>query len=223
MASPDTTIYNVRLEYSLAGANKWNTLCLKLAAPYQYTWATGGLANDFCDLRTVAGDSHSGVSQVQVQYARTGTSTWTELCPVTELPYSCEFNTVSSVRGGSGRLPDGQRHPHGGGELYDFRAVLTDDVGKETDSALVAFRRVDKSPPRDGNVQGVGAGNNRIRHTRQGFLIRTITWASERCRGLRELPGNEPLRPAKAGTFAPSGTLEDRQFLKGSPAPFTNP
>lgn len=45
----------------------------------------------------MAGDSHSGVSQVQVQYARTGTSTWTELCPVRELPYSCEFNTVSSV------------------------------------------------------------------------------------------------------------------------------
>ncbi|MFJ4029043.1 Ig-like domain-containing protein [Paenarthrobacter sp. NPDC089989] len=48
------TAYTVRVEYSLAGANKWNTLCLNLLAPYNCTWNTALFANDTYDLRAVA-------------------------------------------------------------------------------------------------------------------------------------------------------------------------
>lgn len=169
--SPGTTAYSVRLEYSLAGANRWNTLCLKLAAPYECNWTTGALANDFYDVRAVAisgststysetltdvlvdnlaptvsmsdpgtplsgvksfaavaSDAHAGISQVQIQYARTGTSTWTELCTVTDSPYSCDFNTVPLASA-----------------PYNFRAVAMDAAGNGTTSATVANRVVDNS------------------------------------------------------------------------------
>lgn len=48
------TLYSVRVEYSLAGANKWSTLCLYLAAPYNCTWTTALSANESYDLRAVA-------------------------------------------------------------------------------------------------------------------------------------------------------------------------
>ncbi|WP_425860846.1 Ig-like domain-containing protein [Arthrobacter sp. TWP1-1] len=169
--SPGTTTYNVRLEYSLAGANKWNTLCLKVTSPYQCIWATVAFTNDFYDLRAVAvsgltstysetitdvlvdnlaptvtmsdpgtplrgvktfaavaADEHSGVSQVQIQYARTGSSTWTELCTATEPPYSCEFNTVTLASAS-----------------YNFRAVAVDAAGNSTISGPVVNRVVDNT------------------------------------------------------------------------------
>jgi signal peptidase I len=170
--SPGNTLYSVRVEYSLAGSNKWNTLCLNLTAPYNCTWNTALFTNgEFYDLRAVAvsgvtstysetitdvlvdnaaptvtmsdpgtplrgvstfaavpADAHSGVAQVQIQYTRTGTSTWAPLCTVTEPPYSCRFNTTALANAS-----------------YSFRAVATDEAGSSTTSAPVTNRMVDNT------------------------------------------------------------------------------
>ncbi|ALV47967.1 signal peptidase I (plasmid) [Arthrobacter alpinus] len=169
--SPGNAIYTVRVEYSVAGANKWNTLCLNLLSPYQCTWATSLFANDFYDLRAVAvsgststysdtvadvqvdnlaptvtmsdpgsplrgvstftavaADADSGVNNVQIQYLRTGTSTWATLCTVTEAPYSCRFDTTALATAS-----------------YNFRAMATDEAGNSTTSAQVTNKLVDNT------------------------------------------------------------------------------
>ncbi|WP_411732870.1 S26 family signal peptidase [Paeniglutamicibacter sp.] len=169
--NPGGTAYTVRVEYSLAGANKWNTLCQNLPSPYNCTWPTGSFANDAYDLRAVAvsggastysetitdvlvdnaaptvsmgdagtplrgtstfaagaADADSGIEKVQIQYARTGTSTWAQLCSITEAPYSCRFNTTVMENAS-----------------YSFRAIATDAAGNSTTSVPVANRVVDNT------------------------------------------------------------------------------
>lgn len=76
----------------------------------------------------VAADAHSGVAQVQIQYARTGTTTWTPLCTVTESPYSCRYNTTAMTSAS-----------------YSFRAVATDEAGNSTTSTPIINRLVDNT------------------------------------------------------------------------------
>lgn len=169
--NPGSTLYTVRVEYSMAGTNKWSTLCQNLTAPYNCTWATGTFANDFFDLRAVAisgststyseavtdvlvdnqaptvtmsdpgtplrglrtfeavaADAHSGVAQTQIQYARSGTTTWAPLCTVTVPQYSCRFDTTALTNA-----------------AYSFRAIATDEAGTRTTSAAVTSRVVDNT------------------------------------------------------------------------------
>lgn len=170
--SPGTSTYTVRVEYSLAGANKWNkTICSNLSTPYSCSWNSTGFANDYYDLRSVAvsggtttysavitdvlvdnlaptvtmndpgtplsgtrtftataSDEHSGVAQVLIQYARSGTSTWNTLCTVATAPYSCLFDTTALAN-----------------DIYSFRAIATDAAGTSTTSATVANRVIDNT------------------------------------------------------------------------------
>lgn len=75
-----------------------------------------------------ASDTDSGVAQVVLQYAVSGTTTWTTICTLTDAPYSCRFATT--------QLADGR---------YDVRAVATDTAGNTTTSAIVAGRTVDNT------------------------------------------------------------------------------
>ena len=75
-----------------------------------------------------ATDAHSGIAQVVLQYAATGTTTWKNLCTLTAEPYSCRYDTTT--------IPDGS---------YGFRAVATDVAGNTTTSATVANRVVDNT------------------------------------------------------------------------------
>lgn len=75
-----------------------------------------------------ASDAHSGVVQTQIQYARTGTSTWTNLCTVTVPPYSCRFDTTALSNA-----------------TYSFRAIATDEAGNSSISAAVTNRVVDNT------------------------------------------------------------------------------
>ncbi|WP_258060888.1 S26 family signal peptidase [Arthrobacter sp. 4R501] len=170
--NPPGPMSAVRVEYSVAGANKWNTLCVDLVAPYSCSWATGFFANGEYDLRAVAvsgvsstysetvtdvlvdnaaptasmvdpgtplsgtrtfaataSDAHSGIAQVQIQYARTGTSTWLPLCSADVDPYSCRFDTSALTSATAS---------------YSFRAVATDAAGNSTVSAAVT-RTVDNT------------------------------------------------------------------------------
>jgi hypothetical protein len=75
-----------------------------------------------------ATDAHSGIGQVVLQYAPTGTSSYQDLCTVTAEPYSCRYDTT--------RLANG---------AYAFRAVATDAAGNTTTSAAVTSRTVDNT------------------------------------------------------------------------------
>lgn len=75
-----------------------------------------------------ATDADSGVAQVVLQAAVTGTTTWRDLCTVTAPPYSCRYDTT--------QLLDGS---------YSLRAVATDAAGNVTTSASVTNRLVDNT------------------------------------------------------------------------------
>lgn len=75
-----------------------------------------------------ATDVDAGVAQVQLQYQRSGTSTWTTFCTPTTDPFSCRFDTST--------LADG---------TYAFRAVATDAIGNSATSATVSNRVVDNT------------------------------------------------------------------------------
>ncbi|MEH3032666.1 MAG: Ig-like domain-containing protein [Aeromicrobium erythreum] len=75
-----------------------------------------------------ASDADSGVAQVVVQVARTGTSTWQTLCTITDAPFSCRVDTTTLANAS-----------------YSVRAVATDVAGNTTTSAVVANRVVDNT------------------------------------------------------------------------------
>ncbi len=172
-----TTLYNtgsvsytVRVEYRLAGANGWNTICTNLSSPYSCSWSTSGV-NDYVDLRSTAysgkteagssvvsdvlvdnvapsaaltdpgtplsgtrtvtataTDTSSGIARVVIQYARSGSPTYTDLCSVTAEPYSCRLDTTTLANGS-----------------YDFRATATDAAGNTGVSPIVGNRVVDNT------------------------------------------------------------------------------
>ena len=78
----------------------------------------------------------SGVLNVAIQRAPTGTSTWTTICTDATSPYSCSWNTTG--------VSDGS---------YDLRAVTTDNAGNVTNSSTVSNRVVDNTAPTATNIQ----------------------------------------------------------------------
>lgn len=171
--NPGTSIYTVRVEYSVAGANNWKTLCAALVSPYNCSWNTtlAAFANGYYDLRSVAvsgvtstfsapvtdilvdntaptvsmtdpgtplsgtrtfaataTDADSGIAQVILQYSAGGTGPWTTYCTITATPYSCRFDTTT-VTGGT----------------YSFRAIASDAAGLSTTSSAVANRVIDNT------------------------------------------------------------------------------
>ena len=87
-------------------------------------------------LNATGTDSGSGVLNVAIQRAPTGTSTWTTICTDTTSPYSCSWNTTGVSDGG-----------------YDLRAVTTDNAGNVTNSSTVSNRVVDNTAPTATNIQ----------------------------------------------------------------------
>lgn len=79
-------------------------------------------------LAATATDTMSGIASVQLQYQRSGTSTWTTACTLSIDPFSCRYDTT--------QLADG---------TYSFRAIATDAAGNVTTSAVVAGRTVDNT------------------------------------------------------------------------------
>ena len=82
-------------------------------------------------LAAAANDVDSGVNQVVIQYAATGTptaGTWSTACTLTAAPYSCRFDTTKLAAG-----------------RYDLRAVATDAAGNTTTSPVLTGRTVDNS------------------------------------------------------------------------------
>lgn len=80
---------------------------------------------------STASDSGSGISEVRMQYAATGSSTWVDLCTDSTAPYSCQYDTT--------KLTDGS---------YSFRAVAADRAGNSSTSAAVTERIVENTVSR---------------------------------------------------------------------------
>lgn len=75
-----------------------------------------------------ASDGETGVTGAQLQYQRSGTSTWTTFCTPTTDPFSCRYATTNLIDG-----------------TYAFRAIATDEAGNTATSATVSNRVVDNS------------------------------------------------------------------------------
>ena len=83
----------------------------------------------------------SGVLNVKIQRAPTGTTTWTDICTDGSSPYSCSWDTTGVAAGG-----------------YDLRAVATDNAGNVTNSTTVVNRVVDNTAPTATDIQAVNGG-----------------------------------------------------------------
>jgi hypothetical protein len=83
----------------------------------------------------------SGVLNVVIQRAPTGTTTWTTICTDATSPYSCSWDTTGVSAGG-----------------YDLRAVATDNAGNATNSTTVVNRVVDNVAPTASDIQAANGG-----------------------------------------------------------------
>jgi hypothetical protein len=92
-------------------------------------------------LNATGTDGGSGVLDVQIQRAPTGTTTWTTICTDATSPYSCSWNTTGVTDGG-----------------YDLRAVTTDNAGNVTNSSTVSNRVVDNTTPTASDIQTTNGG-----------------------------------------------------------------
>ncbi len=75
-----------------------------------------------------AADADSGIAEVVIQYAKTGTSTFSNLCTIVSEPFSCRYDTTQLAFGS-----------------YTLRAIATDVAGNSTTSAVVTNRQVDNT------------------------------------------------------------------------------
>jgi chitinase len=111
------------------------------------TAPTAGLTDPGSSLRATVTlnatgtDGGSGVANVKIQRAPTGTSTWTDICTDATSPYSCAWNTTLVTDGG-----------------YDLRAVTTDNAGNIANSTTVVNRVVDNTAPTATNIQTANGG-----------------------------------------------------------------
>ncbi len=174
-ASDPAGIAQVAFQRSPAGQSSWTTIDTDTASPYSVSFDTTAVVDGLYDFRVVATDSvgnasnsaaisnrsidntnptatqddpganlragvtltasaadtgGSGVAQVVFQRSPAGAGTWTAIDTDLSAPYSVSFDTTA--------VSDG---------LYDLRAVATDAAGNSTNSAVVANRRVDNTPP----------------------------------------------------------------------------
>jgi hypothetical protein len=180
----DSGIATVLIQYQKSGTTTWTTACSFVIDPYSCRYDTTQLTDGTYSFRLVATDaagnqtisstiasrtvdntvatvsmedpgayltgtvtllstanSTAGIASVRIDRAPTGTTTWTTVCTVTTSPYSCAWNTTTVADG-----------------FYDFRAVMTDSLGRVTTSATMSNRRVDNSPLRGSDVQSISGG-----------------------------------------------------------------
>lgn len=94
----------------------------------------GALLSRTATLTAIA-SSTAGVTSVRIQFAPTGTSSWTDICTDTATPFTCSWDTTKVASA-----------------VYDLRAVLLDGSGRTTISALETVP-VDNSPLGGADVQ----------------------------------------------------------------------
>jgi hypothetical protein len=101
----------------------------------------------------------SGVTQVAIQRAPAGTSTFTAICADSTSPYSCTWDTTAVADG-----------------LYDLRAVMTYASGSTLTSAVISDRRVDNSPVSGYDVQAENRTGGSAGRLEAGDVL-VLTWS----------------------------------------------
>ena len=155
-----------------------NTASVQAAAdwtPPIVTLVDPGLAiRGTVTLSATATDAETGIAQVAIGWAPSGTTTWTTLCTRTVAPYTCTFNTIG--------LPE---------DDVDLRAVATDRSGYTTTSFIEGVLVDNVAPtgalapiptPLSGTVTisasasdaGSGVGSVTVQYAPNG----TATWTS---------------------------------------------
>jgi hypothetical protein len=107
---------------SISAATDWTPPTVSLVHP-------GGAVRGSSTLTATASDGETGVKNVAIAWAPSGTSSWTTLCTDPANPYSCSFNTTA--------LPD---------DYVDLEAIATDNAGYSA-TALVEGVLVDNTAP----------------------------------------------------------------------------
>jgi chitinase len=147
---------------TIDGAGNPNTSATVANRLVDNTAPTAGLTDPGSPLRgatvtlnaTGTDTGGSGVLNVTIQRAPTGTSTWTDICADTSSPYSCVWNTTGVGDGG-----------------YDLRALTTDNAGNSTASSLVVNRVVDNTAPTATNIQTTNVGGGTAAQADTGDTI----------------------------------------------------
>jgi hypothetical protein len=112
-------------------------------------------------LNATGTDGGSGVLNVQIQRAPTGTSTWATICTDATSPYSCSWNTGGVTDGG-----------------YDLRAVTTDNANNVTYSTVVSNRVVDNTAPTATDVQTANTSGGTAGKAEAGDTM-TLTFSEQ--------------------------------------------
>jgi len=107
---------------SITAAADWTPPTVSLVDP-------GEAVRGSTTLSATATDGETGVKNVAIAWAPSGTTTWTTLCTDATNPYACGFNTVA--------LPDG---------YVDLQAIATDNASY-TSTAVFEFVFVDNTAP----------------------------------------------------------------------------
>ena len=112
-------------------------------------------------LNATGTDGGSGVANVQIQRAPTGTSTWTTICTDSSSPYSCSWDTTAVADGG-----------------YDLRAVTTDNANNVTYSSTVSNRVVDNTAPTATDIQAANTSGGTAGKPENGDTL-TFTFSEQ--------------------------------------------
>jgi hypothetical protein len=112
-------------------------------------------------LNATGTDGGSGVLNVKIQHAPTGTSTWTDICTDTTSPYSCSWDTTGVTDGG-----------------YDLRSITTDNAGNATTSSTVSNRVVDNTAPTASDIQTTNVGGGTQGRPENGDTV-TFTYSEQ--------------------------------------------
>ncbi|WP_110240832.1 Ig-like domain-containing protein [Nocardioides gilvus] len=136
-----------------------------------------------------------GVTSVKVQYQRSGTTAWTDICTDTAAPYACGWNTMSLANG-----------------TYALHAVMVDALGRTTTSALLT-RQIENRPFTGVDVQTFnGAGNTSGRPDNGDGVLFTFSHEVDPATVMPGWDGTSRTVTARFNDSAPTifiGTKED--------------
>ncbi len=138
---------------TVTAASDWTPPTVAVTAP------AGGATVSGSATVTAAASDASGIASVQLQYALSGSSTWTNLCAArTTAPYTCSWATTTFTDGG-----------------YQLRAIALDNAGYSATSAVVAVTVLNTATVTMADPGDNLRGNATVTATVAGYGNQTLT------------------------------------------------